>query len=88
MEKQQLNLGVFENKEGHKIVVVAGTDEDVKIVDMEMIYKEFGPNTQVISAIEAVSRGMMQIPLPPSPVKVMSGKERRRERRKLLRKKA
>lgn len=88
MEKQQLNLGVFENKEGHKIVVVAGTDEDVKIVDMEMIYKEFGPNTQVISVVEAVSRGMMQIPLPPSPVKVMSGKERRRERRKLLRKKA
>lgn len=87
MEKTELNLGVFENKEGHKIVVVAGTDEDVKLVDMEMIYKEFGPNTQVISAIEAVNRGMMQIPLPPSPVKVMSGKERRRERRKLLRKK-
>ena len=87
MENKDINLGVFTNKEGHKIVVVAGTDETVKLVDMDMIYKEFGPNTQVISVLEAISRGMIQMPLPPSPVKLMSGKERRRERRQLLRKK-
>lgn len=81
--KQDIPIGVFKNAEGHNLLIVSGTEEDIASMDMEKLRSEFGDTMQLMTTKTAIEMGILKMPSAP-PI-IMSGKAMRRERRKAQR---
>ena len=82
--KQDIPIGVFKNAEGHNLLIVSGTEEDIASMDMEKLRSEFGDTMQLMTTKTAIEMGILKLPSAPPPP-MLSGKALRRERRKAQR---
>lgn len=81
---KEIPIGVFKNAEGHNLLIVSGTEEDIASMDMEKLRSEFGDTMQLMTTKTAIEMGILKMPSAPPPP-MLSGKALRRERRKAQR---
>lgn len=82
--KPKIPIGVFKNAEGHNLLIVSGTEEDIASMDMEKLRTEFGDTMQLMTTKTAIEMGILKMPSA-EPPPMLSGKALRRERRKMER---
>ena len=80
MTKPEIPIGVFKNADGGTLLIVSGTEDDIAAMDMEKLRAEFGDDMKLMTTKTAIEQGILK--LPSAPPQILSGKARRREKRK------